>query len=75
MNNIRNNLGKDSVNEDHIKDVCRQMLEDAKSMYKVCPASRDSSPYDCSDSEGGDTRIGKAVSYKKILCNIKKAHV
>lgn len=47
-------MGKDSVTEDHINDVCRQMLEEAKSMYVMSPSSRDGSPYDGSDSEGGN---------------------
>ncbi|VEN40631.1 unnamed protein product [Callosobruchus maculatus] len=49
--NIKNNLGKDSVGDDQIREVCRQILEDAKSMYNVTPLSRDSSPYDHSQSE------------------------
>lgn len=59
VNNIRANQGKASVNEDHIKEVCRQILEDAKLMYKVSSISRDSSPYDFSDTEDG--RFGKMV--------------
>ncbi|KAG5895861.1 hypothetical protein JTB14_012246 [Gonioctena quinquepunctata] len=51
INNIKTNLGKDSVGEEHIKEVCKQMLEDAKLMYKVSPNSRDSSPYEYSHSE------------------------
>ncbi|KAL3268181.1 hypothetical protein HHI36_007307 [Cryptolaemus montrouzieri] len=58
--NIKNNLGKDCVNEEHIKEVCRKMLEEAKCMYK-CNSSRDSSPFECSDSEASilDGRIGR----------------
>lgn len=65
INNIRNNLGKDSVGEDHIKDVCKQMLEEAKVMYAVSPNSRDSSPYEYSHSEAEseasltDLRVGR----------------
>lgn len=44
------NQGKNSVSEDHIKNVCRQMLEEAKTMYKAM-SSRDSSPNDFSDTE------------------------
>ncbi|CAH0556168.1 unnamed protein product [Brassicogethes aeneus] len=51
IHNIRNNLGKDSVGEEHIKQVCKNMLEEAKIMYKS--SSRDSSPYDYSDSDSG----------------------
>lgn len=61
INNIKNNLGRDSVGEDHIKEVCRQMLEEAKVMYKVSANSRDSSPYDFSDSEASltDGKFGR----------------
>ncbi|XP_050503943.1 deoxynucleotidyltransferase terminal-interacting protein 1 [Diabrotica virgifera virgifera] len=52
INNIRNNVGKDSVGDDHIKEVCKTMLEEAKLMYKVSPHSRDNSPYECYQSEG-----------------------
>ncbi|KAJ3643332.1 hypothetical protein Zmor_026051 [Zophobas morio] len=55
INNIKINLGKDSVSEDHIREVCKQMLEDAKLMYKISPGSRDSSPYEYSDSEASTT--------------------
>ncbi|XP_056639806.1 deoxynucleotidyltransferase terminal-interacting protein 1 [Diorhabda sublineata] len=65
INNIRNNLGKDSVGEEHIKDVCKQMLEEAKVMYTASPNSRDSSPYEYSHSEAEseasltDLRLGR----------------
>ncbi|KAJ8932753.1 hypothetical protein NQ314_014453 [Rhamnusium bicolor] len=65
INNIKNNLGKDSVGEDHIKEVCKQMLEEAKLMYNVTPSSRDSSPYEYSHSEAesetsiSDGRVGR----------------
>lgn len=67
INNIKTNLGKESVGEEHVKDVCRQMLEDAKSMYKVCPVSRDSSPYEYSDSESGNIIDRKFVSNETRL--------
>ncbi|CAG9859951.1 unnamed protein product [Phyllotreta striolata] len=51
MINIKNNLGKGTVGDDHIKEVCKQMLEEAKLMYKVTPSSRDSSPYEYSHIE------------------------
>jgi deoxynucleotidyltransferase terminal-interacting protein 1 len=44
-----------------VKEVCKQMLEEAKLMYKMSPGSRDSSPYDYSDSEASTTdgRFGR----------------
>ncbi|KAF2898299.1 hypothetical protein ILUMI_07870 [Ignelater luminosus] len=70
VNNIRMNLGKNSVNDDLIKSVCQQMLEEAKIMYKISASSRDSSPCDYSDSEAGsfaDGRIERMspVHYKR----------
>lgn len=35
IENIRNNLGPDSVTDDHIKGMCRTILEEAKVMYPV----------------------------------------
>ncbi|XP_074026486.1 deoxynucleotidyltransferase terminal-interacting protein 1 isoform X2 [Leptinotarsa decemlineata] len=79
INNIKNNLGKDSVGEEHIKEVCKQMLEDAKLMYKISPSSRDSSPYECSHSEAEsetsvtDGRLGGAspvTQYKRKECDV-----
>ncbi|XP_022905405.1 deoxynucleotidyltransferase terminal-interacting protein 1 [Onthophagus taurus] len=53
VNNIRQNQGRDSVNEEHVKLMCRKMLEDAKTMYKASNVSRDSSPHEYSDSDPG----------------------
>ncbi|XP_017775275.1 PREDICTED: deoxynucleotidyltransferase terminal-interacting protein 1 [Nicrophorus vespilloides] len=66
VNNIRTNLGKESVTDDHIRVVCRQMLEEAKAMYQSCPASRDSSPFDSSDTEIVlDNRINRKNQRKR----------
>ncbi|CAG9760803.1 unnamed protein product [Ceutorhynchus assimilis] len=35
--NIRNNLGPESVTDENVRDVCKQILEEAKSIY-VAPA-------------------------------------
>lgn len=63
VDNIRNNLGNGSVTEEHIREVCRQILEDAKQMYSSSPQSRGSSPSnELSDSETGsigDYRFGR----------------
>ncbi|XP_076251725.1 deoxynucleotidyltransferase terminal-interacting protein 1 [Rhynchophorus ferrugineus] len=47
--NIRNNLGQESINDDHIRDLCKHILEEAKIMYTS--KSRENSPYECSQSE------------------------
>jgi hypothetical protein len=42
------------VSEEHVRDVCRQILEDAKQMYCSNSQSRGSSPFnEHSDSETG----------------------
>jgi hypothetical protein len=42
------------VSEEHVRDVCRQILEDAKQMYCSSSQSRGSSPFnELSDSETG----------------------
>ncbi|KAJ8911449.1 hypothetical protein NQ315_013811 [Exocentrus adspersus] len=81
INNIKSNLGKDSVGEDHIKEVCKQMLEEAKSMYSVTLSSRDSSPYEYSQSEAdsetstGDGRLERTLLFlPTIKRHRNKAH-
>ncbi|XP_021945627.1 AF4/FMR2 family member lilli isoform X2 [Folsomia candida] len=37
IENIRNNLGPDSVTDDHISNMCRQILDEAKHMYPLNP--------------------------------------
>ncbi|PNF42913.1 hypothetical protein B7P43_G12324 [Cryptotermes secundus] len=54
VDNIKSNLGASSVSEEHVRDVCRQILEDAKQMYCSNSQSRGSSPFnEHSDSETG----------------------
>lgn len=63
IENIRNNLGENSVTEENVRIVCRQILEDAKIQYYSGSQSRGSSPY--SDSETGsigDCRFGRPIS-------------
>jgi hypothetical protein len=51
------------VSEEHVREVCRQILEDAKQMYCSNSQSRGSSPYiELSDSETGsiwECRFGR----------------
>lgn len=70
--NIKNNLGKDSISEEHVKEVCRNMLEDAKCMYEG-NTSRDSSPYECSDSETStlEGRTERNVNISVMFSNPK----
>jgi hypothetical protein len=63
VDNIKNNLGASSVSEEHVREVCRQILEDAKQMYCSNSQSRGSSPFnELSDSEIGsvwECRFGR----------------
>lgn len=74
INNIRNNLGKDSVGEEHIKEVCRQMLEEAKLMYKVSLSSRDSSPYEYSHSEADSEASFNELRLERMVSNLEFGH-
>ncbi|XP_039292651.1 deoxynucleotidyltransferase terminal-interacting protein 1 isoform X2 [Nilaparvata lugens] len=49
VENIRGNLGMGSVTEEHMREVCRAMLDEAKLIYSSTSLSRGSSPF--SDSE------------------------
>ncbi|XP_046981386.1 deoxynucleotidyltransferase terminal-interacting protein 1 [Schistocerca americana] len=77
VDNIRNNLGAGSVTEDHIREVCRQILEDAKQMYCSGPQSRGSSPSnELSDSETGsisDHRFGRPATRSPLLRRRKES--
>lgn len=45
INNIRSNLGQGSVNEEHVRELCRTMLDEAKHLYLNSPLSRSDSPF------------------------------
>lgn len=48
VDNIRNNNGPNSVSEQHIQAVCRQILEEAKKMYFAAVLTRSNSPANAS---------------------------
>lgn len=53
IENLRRNNGENSVSDEHVQGVCRQMLEEAKKMY-ITVHTRGSTPVgDYSDSETG----------------------
>lgn len=64
--NIKNNLGQDSVTDDNIRDVCKQILEEAKSMYAAPSKSRDNSPYECSQSEADSENSLTDIRYPNL---------
>lgn len=45
ISNIRGNLGQGSVNEEHVRELCRTMLDEAKHLYLNSPLSRSDSPF------------------------------
>lgn len=54
MENIRMNNGENSISEQHLQAVCRQMLEHAKKIFVVQPQSRtDRAASPLSDQESG----------------------
>uniref|UniRef100_T1J2H2 Uncharacterized protein n=1 Tax=Strigamia maritima TaxID=126957 RepID=T1J2H2_STRMM len=52
IENIKKNNGSNSVGDEHVQTVCRQMLEEAKKMYTTSH-TRGSTPIGDSDSEVG----------------------
>nr|CAD7262412.1 unnamed protein product [Timema shepardi] len=76
VDNIRSNLGGNCVTEDHVRDICRQILEEAKQMYCSGSQSRGSSPYnELSDSETGsigEYRFGRPTSKQSPLFRKRK---
>ena len=65
INNIKTNCGDDSVTDDHIQGVCRQILEEAKKMY-ACE-TRSITP-DISDnvSDAGSLVENRTVRENKV---------
>lgn len=45
IDNVKNNLGSNCVTEDHVREVCRTMLDEAKLMYSNPPLSGSNSPF------------------------------
>jgi CCR4-NOT transcriptional regulation complex NOT5 subunit len=63
IENIRNNLGPESVTDDHITNMCRQILEEAKRMYPVFGGNNASSSSSSSSpsSSVGNTNSSSAM--------------
>ncbi|XP_053625461.1 uncharacterized protein LOC128683645 [Plodia interpunctella] len=54
VNNIRLNLGDESVSEDQVRAVCRAMLDATRLLY-MTPSRPVASPYETSDSESSNS--------------------
>lgn len=62
ISNIRNNLGHGSVNEEHVRELCRTMLDEAKHLYLNSPLSRSDSPFNAAPDTCAliDSRFGNS---------------
>ncbi|KAJ8722835.1 hypothetical protein PYW07_004015 [Mythimna separata] len=60
VNNIRLNLGDESVSEDQVRAVCRAMLDATRLLYTTPPRPAQS-PYETSDSESSNSVDSKLV--------------
>ncbi|XP_065225562.1 deoxynucleotidyltransferase terminal-interacting protein 1-like isoform X1 [Planococcus citri] len=62
ISNIRGNLGQGSVNEEHVRELCRTMLDEAKHLYLNSPLSRSDSPFNAAVDTGAliESRFGNS---------------
>ncbi|XP_028030465.1 uncharacterized protein LOC114243246 isoform X2 [Bombyx mandarina] len=60
VNNIRLNLGDESVSEDQVRAVCRAMLDATRLLYTT-PARTVPCPYENSESEALETKFSKQL--------------
>lgn len=62
ISNIRGNLGQGSVNEEHVRELCRTMLDEAKHLYLNSPLSRSDSPFNAAADTGAliESRFGNS---------------
>ncbi|XP_046680513.1 deoxynucleotidyltransferase terminal-interacting protein 1 [Homalodisca vitripennis] len=73
IDNVRTNLGAGSVSEEHVREVCRAMLEEAKQMY-CGPLSRGSSPFsDCETVSLIDCRLRRTHTQSPLLRKRKES--
>ncbi|XP_059054356.1 uncharacterized protein LOC131848491 [Achroia grisella] len=62
VNNIRLNLGDESVSEDQVRAVCRAMLDATRLLYTTPPRPAPS-PYETSDSESSNSTDSKFTKH------------
>ncbi|XP_026742514.1 uncharacterized protein LOC113504437 isoform X1 [Trichoplusia ni] len=65
VNNIRLNLGDESVSEDQVRAVCRAMLDATRLLYTTPPRPAQS-PFDNSDSESNNSTDSKLVKQSVV---------
>ncbi|GBP69597.1 Deoxynucleotidyltransferase terminal-interacting protein 1 [Eumeta japonica] len=74
VNNIRLNLGEESVSEDQVRAVCRAMLDATRLLYATPPRASPS-PFENSDSEssnGADSRFARQQNLQSPSYNKRK---
>lgn len=69
IDNVKNNLGSNCVTEDHVREVCRTMLDEAKLMYSNPPLSGSNSPFNTAQTT--DTLIESRFAKQHSKVNIK----
>lgn len=68
IDNVKNNLGSNCVTEDHVREVCRTMLDEAKLMYSNPPLSGSNSPFNTAQTT--DTLIESRFAKQHSKVNI-----
>ncbi|KAJ0180406.1 hypothetical protein K1T71_003810 [Dendrolimus kikuchii] len=71
VNNIRLNLGDESVSEDQVRAVCRAMLDATRLLYTT-PPKPVTSPYETSDSESSNSTDSKFTKQNSTLSHNKR---
>ncbi|KFM70244.1 Deoxynucleotidyltransferase terminal-interacting protein 1, partial [Stegodyphus mimosarum] len=71
IENIKINNGENSVSDQHIHSVCRQILEEAKKMY-LSTTNRGGSPADFVETENGSSSEQKPNNFSKTLVKKRK---
>ncbi|KAJ8725521.1 hypothetical protein PYW08_003704 [Mythimna loreyi] len=71
VNNIRLNLGDESVSEDQVRAVCRAMLDATRLLYTTPPRPAQS-PYETSDSESSNSVDSKLVKPSTLQSPVPK---
>lgn len=69
IDNVKNNLGSNCVTEDHVREVCRTMLDEAKLMYSNPPLSGSNSPFNTAQTT--DTLIESRFAKQHSKVNIQ----
>lgn len=67
IDNVKNNLGSNCVTEDHVREVCRTMLDEAKLMYSNPPLSGSNSPFNTAQNTDMLIESRFAKQHSKVI--------